>query len=108
MDAMITEANGEGAGSSDGIFAVSEDLIQSPNHKAASTTTVDFDGLLEPPLVLHEDLANGCGGQLWPAGMRLARYLLHRQRNALRQHSMCVHPVSSSLVMDDIWPKARD
>ena len=59
-------------------FTVSQDLIESPNHKAAGTTQLTFDGLLDPPLKLHEDLSEGCGGQLWPAGMVLAKYLLRR------------------------------
>jgi len=37
-----------------------------------------FDGLLSSPIKLHEDLAKGCGGQIWPAGETLAKYLLRR------------------------------
>jgi len=37
-----------------------------------------FDGLLSSPLKLHEDLAKGCGGRIWPAGETLAKYLLRR------------------------------
>jgi len=57
-------------------LVISEDLVESRQHKQAGTTTVDFDGLLTTPLKLHEDLTNGCGGQLWPAGMVLAKYML--------------------------------
>jgi hypothetical protein len=71
-------------------FALGEDLVQSPHHKAPSTTKVDFDGLLDPALVLHEDLAKGNGGQAWPAGMILTRYLLRRKREELRKASMYV------------------
>jgi protein N-lysine methyltransferase METTL21A len=79
-----------------GVFGVSEDLVQSPTHKQASTTKVDFDGLLQDhPLRLHEDLANGNGGQAWPAGRVLAKYMLRRKRDALRDCTMCV---ASSLV----------
>lgn len=46
--------------------------------KAAGEASVDFSGLLDPPLLLHEDLKEGCGGQLWPAGIVLGRYLLER------------------------------
>lgn len=79
-------------------FALGEDLVQSPTHQTASTTTYDFDGLLESPLVLHQDLRNGNGGQVWPAGMILASYLLRRKRDELRQASMFVHtaPFGSS------------
>lgn len=69
-------------------ISISEDLVQSPDHKTASTNLVDFDGLLQPPLQLHEDVAQGCGGQLWPAGVRLAKYLLLRKRDELRNCSM--------------------
>lgn len=37
-----------------------------------------FDGLLSSPIKLHEDLAKGCGGRIWPAGETLAKYLLRR------------------------------
>jgi hypothetical protein len=70
-------------------FGLSEELVTSPTHKPKATTSVDFDGLLSPsaPLVLHEDLAKGNGGQAWPAGMILARYLLRTKRDALRKAS---------------------
>lgn len=66
---------------------LSEDLVQSPTHKAASTKAVDFDGLLTPPLLLHEDLTSGNGGQAWPAGMILGKYLLRRKRDELQDSS---------------------
>jgi protein N-lysine methyltransferase METTL21A len=53
-----------------------ESLVPSPARIQAHITTVDFDGLLRTPLRLKEDVAEGCGGKLWPAGMVLARYLL--------------------------------
>lgn len=59
-------------------LALAEHLTPLPAYKAAGTTETDFDGLLAAgnTLRLHEDLKNGCGGQLWPAGMTLARYML--------------------------------
>lgn len=63
------------------VFAISHSLIPARQPKAAATSQLDFDGLLQSPLKLHEDLQEGCGGQLWPAGMTLAKYLL-------RQHSL--------------------
>ncbi|OQO02796.1 hypothetical protein B0A48_11079 [Cryoendolithus antarcticus] len=66
------------------IFDLDLELAPLPTYKAASTTFVDFDGLLDPPLLLHEDLAQGCGGQLWPAGMMLAGYLLRQKGNEIR------------------------
>lgn len=79
--------------SDDGEFKIKEDFVQSPQHKRAGTSAVDFDGLLSPPLKLHEDLTEGCGGQLWPAGMVLAKYLLRKpQLDTLRGKRMCVVP----------------
>ncbi|KAF2198737.1 hypothetical protein GQ43DRAFT_377911 [Delitschia confertaspora ATCC 74209] len=57
---------------------VSTDLIDLPVMKSAGESTVDFDGLLSPPLKLKEDLKEGCGGQLWPAGMVLGKYCLRK------------------------------
>ncbi|EON62862.1 hypothetical protein W97_02087 [Coniosporium apollinis CBS 100218] len=65
-------------------FGVSEDLVQSPAHKTAGASSIDFDGLLSTPLKLQEDLAEGCGGQLWPAGMVLSKYLLRNHRNTMK------------------------
>lgn len=61
---------------SDVPFKVSDTLAPPRVNKIAGTTTINFDGLLTDPLLLKEDLKNGCGGQLWPAGMVLSRYLL--------------------------------
>lgn len=58
------------------VFAVDEAYVPLPSQKLAGITETSFDGLLEPPLLLHEDLKDGCGGQLWPAGMVLSRYIL--------------------------------
>ncbi|KAI9706306.1 MAG: hypothetical protein M1820_004882 [Bogoriella megaspora] len=60
-------------------FLISESLIPSRPAKRAGITETDFDGLLPVPLKLHEDLRNGCGGQLWPAGRVLAAWLLRRR-----------------------------
>lgn len=51
-------------------FGVSEDLVSSPQHKAAGTGNLGFDGLLGPgkSLVLHEDLKEGNGGQVCFSG----------------------------------------
>jgi hypothetical protein len=68
-------------------LALSEDLVQSPTHKAATTNSLDFDGLLNPPLLLHEDLKEGNGGQAWPAGMILAKYMLRRKQDELKKAS---------------------
>ncbi|KAK7608163.1 putative methyltransferase-domain-containing protein [Phyllosticta paracitricarpa] len=60
-----------------------EELVSLPEYKAPGTSKLDFDGLLaHRPLELHEDLKGGCGGQLWPAGMVLSRYLLRKYRDS--------------------------
>lgn len=81
-----------GPGIDDDDFAISEDLVQSPIHKAAQTGTIDFDGLLQPGLILHQNLAGGNGGQAWPAGMVLAKYLLRQKRDELRKSTMFASP----------------
>ena len=42
----------------------------------AQTTSISLDGLLDPPLVLHEDVRDGCGGRVWEAGTALAKFLI--------------------------------
>ncbi|KAF2759816.1 hypothetical protein EJ05DRAFT_509509 [Pseudovirgaria hyperparasitica] len=69
-------------------FGISEDLVQSPAHKAAGISETTFDGLLATPLKLHEDLKEGCGGQLWPAGMVLSKYMLRQHRDTLKGKSI--------------------
>lgn len=73
------------------LLAFGEDFVKSPEHLKPSIQSLDFDGLLESPLLLHEDLSAGCGGMLWPAGKRLAKYLLKVKREEMRNaRSMCV------------------
>jgi predicted nicotinamide N-methyase len=72
----------------DGQFAVSTDLVQLPNVKKAGYSMMDFDGILSKPLELREDLAKGCGGALWPAGMVLAKYILRRHSAAIQDKVM--------------------
>ncbi len=69
-------------------LAFGEDLAPLPEYKAAGDTAVDFSGLLGEPLKLHEDLAAGCGGQLWPAGMVLAKHMLRYHRDRLQHARM--------------------
>jgi hypothetical protein len=71
-------------------LTIGEDLTPVPAYKSASTNSIDFSGLLEPPLQLHEDLKSGCGGQLWPAGMVLAQQMLRYHRNSLKDARMSV------------------
>ena len=75
-----------------GLLDVSLDLVAPPLPKGHTTTTLDFDGLLKQPLHLHEDLKEGCGGQLWPAGIVLAKHLLQCKRKELDGKMMFVRP----------------
>ena len=61
------------------LFDISEDLIPSRTRSVPRSTSLSFGGLLDPPLHVNEDLKEGCGGQLWPAGMLLAKHLLERK-----------------------------
>jgi hypothetical protein len=69
-------------------LTISEDLTPLPTYKFASTASISFSNLLEPPLRLHEDLKSGCGGQLWPAGMVLAHHMLRYHRNSMKDARM--------------------
>ena len=71
-------------------LSIGEDFTPVPTYKSASTTSIDFNGLLKPPLELLEDLKNGCGGQLWPAGMVLSQHILRYHRNSLKNARMFV------------------
>jgi hypothetical protein len=46
--------------------------------------------VLSPPLKVHEDLKNGCGGQLWPAGMVLGKYMLRKHKDDIAGKTMYV------------------
>ncbi|KAM7213868.1 protein-lysine methyltransferase METTL21D [Rhypophila decipiens] len=65
-------------------LAFDEGFTPLPEYKAAGTTALDFSGLLDEPLKLHEDLTSGCGGQLWPAGLVLAKHMLRYHRDELK------------------------
>jgi len=67
-----------------------EGLTPLPEYKPAGTTALDFSGLLDEPVKLHEDLKSGCGGQLWPAGMVLAKHMLRYHRDELPHARMLV------------------
>jgi hypothetical protein len=71
-------------------FAISESFVPTRDRKEAALTEVTVNGLLEKPLLLTEDLKEGCGGQLWPAGMLLSDYMLREHRSDLRGKTMSV------------------
>lgn len=78
-------------------LAENTDLTPLPTYKNAETTSITFDSLLPPnqPLLLHEDLTSGCGGQLWPAGMVLSKYMLRYHKEDLKDELMFVCPAIS-------------
>ncbi|UNI20823.1 Protein-lysine N-methyltransferase efm6 [Purpureocillium takamizusanense] len=63
--------------------AVSEDLTPLPSLKLAGNSDIDFDGQLERPLRVREDVRSGCGGQTWPAGLVLGKHMLRYHRGEL-------------------------
>ena len=69
---------------------VSESLVPAREYKTTQVCDVTFDGLLENPLFLKEDMKGGCGGQMWMAGMVLAKYLLRHHRSSLSGKTMYV------------------
>ncbi|MCJ1347955.1 hypothetical protein MMC31_006185, partial [Peltigera leucophlebia] len=77
---------------------VTEDLVPSLPPNLPTTTTIDFSGLLTPPLILQTDLKEGCGGQLWPAGRVLAKYLLQLKMDELRGKTIVELGAGSGLV----------
>ena len=74
----------------DSLLTVAEDLVPSRLEKPETTISLDFSGLLYPPLTLRQDLTEGCGGKTWPAGMVLAKYLLRYKLDEMRGKNMFV------------------
>ncbi|KAL8981782.1 MAG: hypothetical protein Q9177_005469, partial [Variospora cf. flavescens] len=63
--------------------SITEELVPWTTPKSPCRASIDFDGLLDPPLVLQDDPTE-CGGQLWPGGMVLAKYLLRCKMDELK------------------------
>ena len=85
-----TESDSSSTKSFSGIASVAEALVPSQDHKRAAVSSVSLDGLLDPPMLLNEDLKGGCGGQLWPAGRVLAKYMLRYHCDDLAGKTMHV------------------
>jgi hypothetical protein len=86
----MSDSSRPGSANSNDTFNISESLVPPRELKTAGQSHVSFDGLLQRPLLLKEDLKEGCGGQLWPAGMVLAKYLLRRNQSTLVDKTMSV------------------
>ncbi|KAI4109650.1 MAG: hypothetical protein LQ339_001763 [Xanthoria mediterranea] len=95
--------------SQSGLLAISitEDLVPSTASKCPSVTSIDFDGLLNPPLLLQDDPTE-CGGQLWPGGMVLATYLLRTKMTELQGRAILAlslhHLQPSCIYLTDLPP----
>ena len=70
-------------------FNISEDLIPSIPQIPSQALSFDFGGILDPPLSIQTDETE-CGGKLWPAGMRLAEYMLQEEIARLAGKTMFV------------------
>ncbi|KAL4879828.1 putative methyltransferase-domain-containing protein [Aspergillus karnatakaensis] len=79
----MEDSSRPGSSQSNDPFNISESLVPAREIRQAGQSDVSFDGLLQRPLLLKEDLKEGCGGQLWPAGMVLAKYMLRQHRSSL-------------------------
>lgn len=77
---------------------IGESLIPVRERKLPGTTVVTLDGLLTEPLLLKEDLKQGCGGQLWPAGLLLSKYMLEEHATDLVGKTMFVHPIHNIII----------
>jgi hypothetical protein len=101
FDSSIVTVDSDG----DAHLDLPESLVPIRERKHAGTTIVTLDGLLEQqPLKLEEDLKEGCGGQLWPAGILLARYMLQKHSSDLLGKTMSV--LTTSLLFSAI-PKKK-
>lgn len=87
---MAKELVYQSASTEDDPLSGLESIVPARANKPPSTATISFNDLLQPPLLLHEDLKEGCGGQLWPAGMVLAKYMLHAHRDEFANKTMWV------------------
>lgn len=74
---------------------ISESLVPSREEHLNPLVSLDFDGLLESPIQIHQDAKEGCGGRLWPAGMLLSQYLLVKHRKTMAHKTMLVYPLLS-------------
>lgn len=71
-------------------LSILESFVPASAQKTPSTTAVSFNGFLDPSLLLHEDMKEGCGGQLWPVGIVLANYMLRHHQDGLAEKTMYV------------------
>ncbi|KAL8775674.1 MAG: hypothetical protein Q9209_000170 [Squamulea sp. 1 TL-2023] len=78
-------------------FSISEDLVPSTNPIYPSRVSINFDGLLAYPLLLQNDPTK-CGGQLWPGGMVLAKYVLRTKMIQLQGRTILELGAGSGLV----------
>ena len=88
MAEPTSQSRRSSASNENDVFAINDETVPTQQLKPAGTTEISFDGLLDQPLILHEDLKEGCGGQLWPAGMVLSKYMLTYHKDDLADKSV--------------------
>jgi len=71
------------------MFSVSEELAPSNSNKQSTIVSLDFNGLLNPPLRLQTDTTE-CGGQVWHGGTVLAEYLIQQDLESMEGKVMFV------------------
>ncbi|KAK2861296.1 hypothetical protein FQN49_004350 [Arthroderma sp. PD_2] len=77
---------------------VSDSLVPPREIQCPGTSTVSLDGILNPPLQLREDLKEGCGGQIWPAGVVLSKYMIEKHASDLQGKTILELGSGSGLV----------
>ena len=92
---MAASNREDSPGSPDNLLTIAEDLVPSRTDCPEPTLSLDFSGLLNPPLILKQDLTEGCGGKTWPAGLVLAKYLLRCKTDELKDKTMFVRSEGS-------------
>ena len=83
-------SSAEASSEAEDLFSVPEDLVPLRNDELQPTISLDLNGLLHRPLLLKQDLKEGCGGKTWPAGMVLAECLLRCKLDTLKNKKMFV------------------
>lgn len=82
----------------DACLTVSEDLAPYSAQAESAIASLSFNACLDPPLYLQTDETE-CGGQLWPAGMVLAEYLIRQKLDDLKGKTMFAAPKRSDVVL---------
>ena len=55
-----------------------------PGNRYGEVMQVTLDNTGRPPLAIYQDVKDGCGGMIWPAGIALIHYLLSLEKGMFR------------------------